>query len=344
MSRQAERYATSLAFVASLALASVFGPLTARAQTPFYAGKTVQMLIGMGPGGGYDIWGRTVARHLGKHLPGNPSVVPQNLEGAGGIRAANFIYSVAPKDGTSMGIITRDAPLSPITGAPGAKFDSTQLSWVGTPTTETNVCIAYKTAQVKTAQDLLTKQLTVGGTGAGTGTQSYPKALNELLGMKFRLVAGYPSSSDVFLAMERGEVEGICESLDSVMVKRPDWIPTKTINVLFQAGMRPNHDLKDVPSIFDLAKTDADKQALEFLYAGQGIGRPFIAPPGLPAERLKMLREAFNATMQDPEFIAEVKMRKMDLAPETGEYLETLMKKIYSTPKPIVDKIGELIK
>jgi tripartite-type tricarboxylate transporter receptor subunit TctC len=344
MSRQAKRFTLSLGVLTSLALLSAVGPLPARAQTPFYAGKTVQMLIGMGPGGGYDIWGRTVARHIGKHLPGNPNVVPQNLEGAGGIRAANFIYSVAPKDGTTMGIITRDAPLSPITGAPGAKFDSTQLSWVGTPTTETNVCIAYKTAQVKTAQDLFTKQLTVGGTGAGTGTQSYPKALNELLGMKFRLVAGYPSSSDVFLAMERGEVEGICESLDSVNVKRPDWIPTKTINVLFQGGTHPNPELKDVPFVVDLAKTAEDKKAVEFLYAGQGIGRPFIAPPGIPADRLKMLREAFNATMKDPEFIAEVKMRKMDLAPETGEYLEDLMKKIYATPKSIVDKIGEFVK
>src|SRR5581483_3637698 len=217
MSRSARQLTFSLALLTPLAAAGAFAA-PAHAQAPFYAGKSVQMLIGMGPGGGYDIWGRTVAKHIGKHLPGNPNVVPQNLEGAGGIRAANFIYAVAPKDGTTMGIITRDAPLSPITGAPGAKFDATELSWVGTPTTETNVCIAYKAAQVKTAQDLLTKQLTVGGTGAGTGTQSYPKALNELLGMKFRLVAGYPSSSDVFLAMERGEVEGICESLDSVTV------------------------------------------------------------------------------------------------------------------------------
>ncbi len=343
MFKESKLFALPLGFLASLL---VCGPMPASAQeaSGFYAGKTVQMIIGFGPGGGYDLWGRIVARHIGRHLPGNPNVVSQNLEGAGSFRAANYIYNVAPKDGTVMGIIARDAPLGPITAAAGAQFDSTKLSWLGTPTTETNVCISYKTAQVKTAQDLLTKQLIVGSVGVGTGTYSYPKALTELLGMKFKIVSGYPSSSDVFLAMERGEVEGFCESLDSVIVRRPDWISTKTVYLLFQGGAQPNHDIKDVPFVLDLAKNDQDKKAIEFLYAGQGIGRPFVAPPNLPPERLKMMRDAFNATMKDPEFIAEVKLRKLDLEPETGEYLEALMKKIYATPKPIMDKIGELIK
>jgi tripartite-type tricarboxylate transporter receptor subunit TctC len=243
-----------------------------------------------------------------------------------------------------MGLIARDAALGPLTGAPGAQFDATKMSYLGTPTTETNVCISYKTAKVKTAQDLLTTQLVVGDTGPGTGTHSYPKALIDLLGMKFKIVGGYPSSSDVFLAMERGEVEGICESLDSVSGKRPTWIKDKTVNILFQGGVEPSPDLKDIPFVPDLAKSPEDKKAIEFLYAGQGIGRPFIAPPNLSPERLKMLRDAFNATMKDPEFIAEVKQRKLDLEPETGEHLEGLIKKIYATPKPIVDKIGELIK
>jgi tripartite-type tricarboxylate transporter receptor subunit TctC len=310
----------------------------------YYAGKTVQMIIGFGPGGGYDLWARILARHIGRHLPGNPTVVPQNLEGAGSYRAANYMYTVAPKDGTVIGLIARDAALGPLTNAPGAQFDATKMSYLGTPTTETNVCISYKTAKVKTAQDLLTTQLVVGDTGPGTGTHSYPKALIDLLGMKFKIVGGYPSSSDVFLAMERGEVEGICESLDSVSGKRPTWIKDKTVNILFQGGVEPSPDLKDIPFVPDLAKSPEDKKAIEFLYAGQGIGRPFIAPPNLSPERLKMLRDAFNATMKDPEFIAEVKQRKLDLEPETGEHLEGLIKKIYATPKPIVDKIGELIK
>jgi tripartite-type tricarboxylate transporter receptor subunit TctC len=340
MVKQPKLGALSLGLFASLLLCNS----SAAVAQDFYAGKSVQMVIGFGPGGGYDLWARIVARHIGRHLPGNPTVVPQNLEGAGSYRAANYIYTVAPKDGTVMGLIARDAALGPLTGAPGAQFDATKMSYLGTPTTETNVCIAYKDAKVKTAQDLLTTQLVVGDTGPGTGTHSYPKALIDLLGMKFKIVGGYPSSSDVFLAMERGEVEGICESLDSVSGKRPTWIKDKTINILFQGGAEPSPDLKGIPFVVDLAKNDEDKKAIEFLYAGQGIGRPFVAPPNLPPERLKMMRDAFNATMKDPEFIAEVKQRKLDLEPETGEHLEGLIKKIYATPKPIVDKIGELIK
>jgi tripartite-type tricarboxylate transporter receptor subunit TctC len=314
------------------------------AQPDALAGKAVQMIIGFGPGGGYDLWGRTVGRHIGKHLPGNPNVVPQNMPGAGSYTAASYIFNIAPRDGTVLGIIARDAALGPLSGATGARFDPTKLSWIGTPAKETNVCIAYHTAQVKTAQDLLDKPLIVGDTGPGTGTRSYPKALNELLGMKFKLVGGFPASSDVFLAMERGEVEGICESLDSIKIRRPDWIPTKKISVLLQAGAEPNPELTGVPFVLDLARDSEQRQAIEFLYAGQGIGRPFVAPPYLSPDRLKMLRDAFNATMKDAEFMAETKKSKLDLEPEDGEHLSALIAKIYATPKPIVDKVTALIK
>jgi tripartite-type tricarboxylate transporter receptor subunit TctC len=308
------------------------------------AGKSVAMIIGFGPGGGYDLWGRTVGRHIGRHLPGTPSVVPQNMPGAGSYAAASYIFNIAPKDGTVLGIIARDAALGPLSGAPGARFDPTRLSWIGTPTKETNVCVAYHTSQVKSVLDLYDKQLIVGDTGPGTGTRSYPKALSELLGMKFKLVGGFPASSDVFLAMERGEVEGICESLDSIKIRRPDWIPTKKISILFQGGVEPSPELDGVPFVLDLARTGDQKQAIEFLYAGQGIGRPFVAPPDLPADRLKMLRDAFNATMTDPAFVAETQKSKLDLEPEDGEHLAALIAKIYATPKPIVDKVTSLIK
>lgn len=329
-----------------LAAIAVMAAAPAAAQAPNLAGKNVQMIIGFGPGGGYDLWGRVVARHIGKHLPGNPTVVPQNMPGAGSFSAANHIYAVAPKDGTVMGIIARDAALGPITGATGARFDPTKITWLGTPTTETNVCIAFNDprVKVKTIKDLYEQELIVGDTGVGTGTHSYPKALNTLLGMKFKIIAGFPSSSDVFLAMERGEVDGICESLDSVSGKRPDWITGKKVTIIFQGGAAPNPELKDVPFVNDLAKTPEDRQAIEFLYAGQGIGRPFVAPPDLPADRLKMVRDAFSATMKDPEFVADAKKQKLDVDPEDGEHLAALIKKIYATPKPIVDKIGELIK
>jgi tripartite-type tricarboxylate transporter receptor subunit TctC len=319
-------------------------PIAAQPAGDSLAGKSVSMIIGFGAGGGYDLWGRTVGRHIGRHLPGAPSVIPQNMPGAGSYAAASYIFNIAPKDGSVLGIIARDAALGPLSGATGARFDPTRLSWIGTPTKETNVCVAYHTSQVKSVLDLYDKQLIVGDTGPGTGTRSYPKALNELLGMKFKLVGGFPASSDVFLAMERGEVEGICESLDSIKIRRPDWIPTRKISILFQGGAEPNPELDGVPFVLDLALTGEQRQALEFLYAGQGIGRPFVAPPDLPPDRLKMLRDAFKATMTDPAFVAEAQKSKLDLEPEDGEHLAVLIAKIYATPKPIVDKITGMIK
>src|SRR5262245_58492408 len=263
--------------VGSLLVAAVV-PATAQ---DVLVGKTVQMIIGFGPGGGYDLWGRTVARHIGKHLPGKPTVIAQNMPGAGSYVAASHIYNVAPKDGTVMGIIARDAALGPLSGAPGPRFDATKLSWIGSPAKETNVCIAFHTAPVKVARDLFEKPLILGDTGPGTGTRSYPKVLNELLGTKFKLVGGFPSSAEVFLAMERGEVDGICESLDSVINRRPDWIKDGTVRVLLQGGVAPHPSLPGVPFVLNLARNSEERQVLEFLYAGQGIGRPFVAPPDL---------------------------------------------------------------
>jgi tripartite-type tricarboxylate transporter receptor subunit TctC len=341
MRRHQRAASSALAF----ALLAILGGGSAFAQAgPSLAGRNVQMLIGFGPGGGYDLWGRVVARHIGRHLPGNPVVVPQNMPGAGSFVAANNIYNLAPKDGSVMGIIARDAALGPITGASGARFDPTRITWLGTPTTETNVCIASSTAKVHTLKDLYEKELIVGDTGVGTGTHSYPKALNALIGMKFKIIAGFPSSSDVFLAMERGEVDGICESLDSVSGKRPDWLPGGKIVILFQGGAAPNPTLKDVPFVADLAHSAQDRQAIEFLYAGQGIGRPFVAPPDMPPDRVKMVRDAFRDTMRDPEFIEDARRNMLDVEPEDGEHLAALIRRVSATPKPIVDKIGELIK
>ena len=305
-------------------------------------GKVPTMVIGFGPGGGYDLWGRTIARHIGKHLPGNPNLVIQNMPGAGSYVAASWIYNIAPKDGTVLGIIARDATMGPLTGADGARFDPTKISWLGTPTTETNVCIANATASVKSVEDLYTKELIIGDTGPGTGTRSYPLALNALLGMKFKIVSGFPSSSDVFLAMERGEVDGICESLDSVTGKRPDWLSSGKVRVLFQGGAEPNPHV-NAPFVMDFAKTEEQKIEIRFLYAGQGIGRPFVAPPNMPADKLKMLRDAFDKTMKDPDFIADAKRQKLDVEPKDGAHLEALIREIYATPKPIIDKIGKLI-
>src|SRR5262249_26655144 len=298
-------------FLAAPALLAV---APAAAQGPSLAGKNVTMIIGFGPGGGYDSWGRVVARHIGKHLPGNPTVVPQNMPGGGSFNAANHIFAIAPKDGTVLGIIARDAPLGPLTGASGARFDPLKLSWIGTPTLETNICISMDRAKVKTFKDLQENELIIGNTGVGTGTYSYPKALNGIFGTKFKLISGFPSSTDVFLAMERNEADGISERVASVIGHGPEWIATKKVNVLFHAGAKPDIDLHGAPFIVDLARNAEEKQALESLYAGQGIGRPFVAPPDLPADRLKMLRDAFTATMKDPDFLADLTKQNPHLA------------------------------
>ncbi len=319
-------------------------PAAAQPAAESYAGKTVSVIIGFGSGGGYDMWGRLVARNIGRHLPGKPTVIAQNMPGAGSFVAASHIYNAAPKDGTVFGIIARDAALGPLTGAPGARFDATKFSWIGTPAKETNVCMAYHTAPVKTVRDLYEKQLILGDTGPGTGTRSFPLVLSAILGMKFKSVGGFKSSAEVFLAMERGEVEGFCESLDSIKSRKPDWIPEKKVHLLFQGGVEPNPEIKHVPFVRDLARNDEHRQIIEFLYAGQGIGRPFVAPPDLAPERLKMLRDAFNAMLKDADFAADVKKAKLELDPEDGEHLAALIRKIYATPRPVIDRVGELIK
>jgi hypothetical protein len=266
------------------------------------------------------------------------------MPGAGSFVAASHLYGAAVPDGSVFGIIARDAALGPLSGAPGARFDATKLSWIGTPTKEHKVCFAHQAAKVKNDAQLRDSELILGDTGPGTGTRSYPKVLNDLFGFKFRLVSGFRSSSDVMLAIERGEVEGICESLDSLNARRPTWIRDKFVNVLLHAGGGEPAELKGVPNVLSLARTDEERQVLRYLYAGQDIGRPFVAPPGLPPERLKMLRDAFDATMKDPEFAADVARSKFELDPESGEHLAALIGKIYATPRPVIERVSRLIK
>jgi tripartite-type tricarboxylate transporter receptor subunit TctC len=336
------RKGTRVIALAALAASAFAAPAHAQ-ENPFANGKPLTMVIGFGPGGGYDTWGRTVSRHMGRFLPGNPNVVPQNMPGGGSFVALNHLAAVAPKDGTVIGIVARDAPMGPITGATGARFNALEMTWIGTPTTETNVCIASNRAKVSKVADMMATELIVGDTGAGTGTYTYPKALSQILGLRFKLVSGFRSSTDVMLAIERGEVDGICQSFDSIMNDRPDWIEKGVARVLFHAGAA-NPALKGVPAVIDLARTDEQRALIRFLYAGQAIGRPFVAPPGLAPERVKMLRGAFDAAMADPQFREEAKKLRLDVDPVSGAELEKTIREIYATPKAIVDRVGELIK
>ena len=316
----------------------------AQSEEQFYSGKTLQMIIGVSPGGGYDTWGRIVARHIVKKIPGQPNAVPQNMPGAGSITAGNYIYSAAPKDGSVLGILNRDAPLAPMTGSAAARFDATKFSWIGTPTVETNVCVLSRNSKIRTVEELKTHELILGAVGPGSGSYNYPKAVAALLGLKIKIISGFPGSTDVFLALERGEVDGMCESLDSVESKKPGAIANKQLHVLFQGGMEPSAELPGVPFIRDFARNEEERQAIRLLYAGQGLGRPFIGPPDLPVERLKALRTAFDETMKDPDFLAEAKKLRLDVDPRSGLQLEDLVKELYSAPKELVRKLGELVR
>lgn len=329
--------------LAGLAALLVVAP-PAIAQTVDFKGKQVKLLIGFGPGGGYDQYGRIVAAHIGRHLPGNPTLVPQNMPAAGSVQAANRIYIQAPKDGTEFGIIARDVILEPLTKpGQGTMFDATKFSWLGSPDTETNVCVANASAELKTAKDLFDKELVVGSTGVGTGTYIYPVVLNGLIHTKFKIIDGYPASTDVFLAMERHEVEGICESYSSVMRKDAQAIKDGKILILFWAG-HPVPELQNIPNAASLVSKPEDKQLLDFMYAGQTYARPFVAPPNLPPAIYKVLKDGFAATLADPQFLADAQKQKLEIKPVNADEVLEVVKKAYATPKPLIDRMAAILK
>src|SRR5215204_153619 len=280
-----------------------------QAQSPadFYKGKNVDLMIGYSVGGGYDVYARLIARHMGKHIPGNPTVTPKNMEGAGSLRLANWLYNVAPKDGTVFGTIGRGTGFDPLLGHKQAQFDGIKFNWIGSANDEVSVCVSWnKPGNVTKFEELYTKQLTVGGTGAAADTDQFPRILNNVLGTKMKIVTGYPGGNDVNLALERGEVDGRCGwSWSSVESTRANWVKDKKINVLVQLALQKHPDLPDVPLVTDLAKTDEQRQVLKIIFARQVMGRPFLAAPHLPKERVRAPRSAFQATMKDPEFMTD---------------------------------------
>ncbi len=340
------RLRVAVGMAAALSLASVMGTGVAHAQqaADFYKGRQLTMLIAATAGGGYDRWARLVSRHIVKHIPGTPTMINQNMGAAGGISGTAHIYTVLQKDGSAIGLITRDAPLAPIMSPNLARYDATKLNYLGSTTVETSVCIARPQASVKTLADLFQRELIVGDTGAGTGTYVFPRALNGLFNTKFKIISGFQNSPDVMLAIEKGEVDGICESLDSVTDKKPGWIEKKTFHAIIQGGAAPHPSLKGVPYVMDLAKNDEDRKALRFLYAGQGIGRPFVAPPGVPGERLKILRDAFAATMRDSDFLEEARKMRMRVEPVDWQALTNLVGELNATPREIVERVGKFMK
>jgi tripartite-type tricarboxylate transporter receptor subunit TctC len=336
------RWRRGLAFLAlALPLVAGLSPQAARAQDPaaFYAGKSIELDIGYSVGGGYDLYGRLLARHLGKHIPGNPTIVPKNMEGAASLRLANYLYAAAPRDGTVIGTVARGIAFDPLLHESGAQYDATKFSWLGSANNEVAVCVALKSAGISSFNALFTTPLTIGANGVADDTYQFPAVVNAVLGTKFKIVTGYPGGNDVSLALERGEVQGRCGwSWSSVMTTRPDWVETGKIVVLVQMSLAKHPDLQDVPLIMDFAKTAEQRQIFKLVFSRQIMGRPFLAPPGLPPERLAMLRKAFDDTMTDKDFLADAAQNKFEINPVSGEQIQAMIREGYETPPEVVKK------
>jgi tripartite-type tricarboxylate transporter receptor subunit TctC len=336
-------------FVRGLAAAAVLAviPVTSGwAQSPaeFYKGKTIDLFVGYSAGGGYDVYARSIARFMGKHIPGNPSIVVKNMPGAGSLALANHLYNAAPKDGTAFGTIARGAAFDPLFGNEAAKFEAVKFNWIGSANNEVSVCVAWHTSGIKTIEELKTKELVVGGTGPSADTDQFPRIVNGVLGTKFKIVTGYPGGNDVSLAMERGEVQGRCGwSWSSVITTRRDWLDKKLINVLVQLSTDKHEDLPDVPSILELASTPEQKQILGLVFARQALGRPYLAPPGIPADRVAALRKAFMDTMKDKEFLAEAAKAKLEIGPISGEAVQKIVEDGYKTDPETVKKTAAML-
>jgi tripartite-type tricarboxylate transporter receptor subunit TctC len=325
------------ALIVGLALAFAL-PAHAQSVAEFYKGKTITQAISFSVGGGYDLYARTLARHMGKHIPGNPSIVPQNMPGAGGLRVAQFFYNAAPRDGLTFGTFTRMAGIAPLFD-PAQKYDSAKFTWLGAVTDAVSVCLTWHTSPVKTWQDFLQKPVTLGGTGPSGELDIFTNLYKNVFGANIKLVSGYPGTAEIMLAMERGELDGVC-GIDWTTIKaqRDRWIKGKQINVIAQAAFRKDPDLPNVPLIMELTKDPEKLQILKLFVSAHEFARPFAAPPGIPADRAAALIAAFEATTKDPGFLADTAKHQMEVAPVSGKKLAGMLAELYATPGPILAK------
>jgi tripartite-type tricarboxylate transporter receptor subunit TctC len=332
------------ALFTALPVAALAVPAAAQSVADFYRGKTITMAVGTSPGGDYDLRMRMVGRHIGKHIPGNPTVIATNMPGAGQMLVANWLAAVAPSDGTVMVALSQNMAVHQATGAAGVKYDVRQFNWIGNTTDTPNVITSWHATGIHTIQDVMQRELVVGATGIASGSYLYPHALNILVGTKFKIVTGYPGGNDVNLAMERGEVGGRgSNSWASWKSTRPQWLAEKKIFILAQVGVKRNAELPDVPTLFDLAKNDIDRQVLTFISADTAISRPLVTNAGVPRERVEALRRAFDATMKDPEFLAEAEKANTDINPMTGEEAQKIAEATINAPQDVRNRAGTLI-
>jgi tripartite-type tricarboxylate transporter receptor subunit TctC len=333
--------------VAAIAFAAVMGaPIGATAQTveEFYTGKNVELYIGYSVGGGYDLYARTLARHMGKHIPGNPTVVPVNMDGAGSLRMTNWLFQAAPKDGTVFGTFARAAPFDPLFGNEGAQFDGREFNYIGSANNEVSICAAMGRTGITTFDELKTKELIIGGTGDTADTVQFPKVLNAVFGTKMKIINGYPGGNDVVVAMERSELDGRCGwSYSSLVSTRGDWLKDGTLNLLLQMSTAKHPSLPDVPLVMDLVQNKDDRDLLNLVFARQTLGRPFAAPPGVPEDRVEALQAAFMATMTDPEFLAEAAGLDLEVTPVDGPGLQVLVDEVYQTDPATIARLNGIL-
>jgi tripartite-type tricarboxylate transporter receptor subunit TctC len=314
----------------------------AMAQDPiadFYRGKQVKIIVGFTAGGSSSLYAQALARHMGKYIPGNPTLIVQHMPGGGGLVAANYIYNNAARDGSEFATTSRTAALEPLLGNQNARFDALKFSWVGSANIENSVCISWHTAPVAAVPEVFNKELIVGGAGPAAQEVMFPKSFNRLLGTKFKIITGYPGSTEILLAMERGEIHGFCGiGWTFVKLRKSDWLKDKKINILFQMALKKHPDIPDVPAIQDFAKSSEDRQVIEFLFAPQDMGRPFFAPPGVPPERVQVLRDAFAKTFADPKFLEEAEKQGIEVQLVRGEDIQKLLERIYASPAQVIER------
>jgi tripartite-type tricarboxylate transporter receptor subunit TctC len=316
---------------------------SATAQTPAekFKGKTFEVIVGYDTGGGYDIYARALARHIGKHLPGKPAVIVKNMPGAQTRTAANFLYNIAPKDGTVIGTVARGLPTDELLGSGGIRFESTKFNWIGSMNNEVSVGVAWHTSPIKTFEDTKQREMIV---GAIADSLLFAQVMNAVLGTKLKMITGYKSGAEIGLAMERGELEGrMGWSWSSIVSMNPEWIRDGKIRNIVQFSTSKHADLPNVPLVTDLAANPADRAMLELVFSRQVIGRPFIAPPGLDAETVAILRKAFDDTMKDKEFLAEMQKANLEVNPIPGEEVQKLIARLFKTPPAVLERAKQII-
>jgi tripartite-type tricarboxylate transporter receptor subunit TctC len=331
-------------FIHCSALAAwLFAASHSAAQSPvsvesFYTDKKVRMLVGYGVGTGNDLYMRLLARHIGKHIPGRPTIVPENMPGAGSMVMMNYLYNIAARDGTVIGMPSRNLAVEPLLGNEQARYEALKLNWLGSMSRDVSTCITWHTSGIDTISDATRRDVPVGATGAPADSNVFPKLLNAVLGTKFKTVLGYPDSAAVGVAMERREIDGYCSfTWSAIKSARPQWVADKQINVLLQLSLSKHPELPDVPLVMDLAKDAASRQMFALAFGTQKMGRPAAAPPGIPADRADALRQAFDATMADPEFLEDSRRSVLEVdGPISGAEVDAILKRIYATSKDLI--------